>query len=234
MTAPGRFYREAAAVPRESGFVIELDGRTAKTKAGAPLAAPTLSLARAIALEWAAQGERIEPATMRLTRLMTTAIDLGPTEASLWRDHIVAYAMNDLLCYRADDPAGLIERQAACWDPYLDWARTALGLDLRTASGVSPVTQSPAAAAATHAALEALSPAVSLGVRVVAEICGSGVLALALQRGAFRADAIYAAARHDEVYQAERWGVVEEAAARERALRADFDAAAAFVRLLRD
>src|SRR5947207_13945475 len=69
-----RFY-QAATVGEGTPYPVLLDGRAVKTPAGGTLAAPVLALAQAIAAEWNAQGERIEPATMPLTRLANTIID---------------------------------------------------------------------------------------------------------------------------------------------------------------
>src|ERR1043165_4936645 len=69
-----RFY-EKATVSGDAPFALLLDGRRVKTPAGATLAAPTPALAEAIAAEWNAQGERIDPASMPLTKLANTIID---------------------------------------------------------------------------------------------------------------------------------------------------------------
>src|SRR6476469_8823608 len=69
-----RFYR-AATVGEGAPYPLLLDGRPVKTPAGNALAAPALALAQAIAVEWEAQGERIDPATMPVTRLANTIID---------------------------------------------------------------------------------------------------------------------------------------------------------------
>jgi chaperone required for assembly of F1-ATPase len=69
-----RFY-ERAAVGKGAPYPVLLDDRVVKTPAGSTLAAPSALLAQAIAAEWNAQGERINPATMPLTKLANTIID---------------------------------------------------------------------------------------------------------------------------------------------------------------
>src|SRR6202521_3800925 len=59
---PRRFYRSAGVGEAEGEFRLLLDGRPVKTPARHPLFVPTRALAQAIADEWEAQGERIDPA----------------------------------------------------------------------------------------------------------------------------------------------------------------------------
>ena len=60
---------------KQAGRVLCLDGKPIRTPGRRALAAPVPELARALADEWAAQGEYIEPAKMPLTRLANTIID---------------------------------------------------------------------------------------------------------------------------------------------------------------
>src|SRR5262249_20178901 len=71
---PGFYAR--AEVENEGGeFGIALDGRPVKTPARRPLAAQNCALAQALAAEWDAQREVIDPASMPLTRLANCIID---------------------------------------------------------------------------------------------------------------------------------------------------------------
>ena len=54
---------------------IHLDGRPVRTPKKRHLVVPTRALADAIAEEWAAQAEKIDPATMPLSKLAITTID---------------------------------------------------------------------------------------------------------------------------------------------------------------
>ena len=72
---PKRFYKTAAVAPRDGGFAIQLDGRGIRTPGKRELTVPVEALAEAIADEWRAQGEHIDPATMPLTRIVNSAID---------------------------------------------------------------------------------------------------------------------------------------------------------------
>jgi chaperone required for assembly of F1-ATPase len=97
----------AAPKPTASAFLVLLDDEPLRTPAKRTLAVPTPALAQAIAEEWAAQGDAIEPESMPLTTLANSAIDgVAGREASVL-DDIGGYAACDLLCYRA-------ARRSAC------------------------------------------------------------------------------------------------------------------------
>src|SRR5581483_1701683 len=117
-----RFYdRVGTAADAAGGHAVQLDGKPVRTPAGRVLAAPSAALAQAIAAEWDAQRDLIDPARMPLTRLANSIIDgvsdrPGPVAAKIER-----YLGSDLICYRAAAPLGLVERQARHWDPILAW-----------------------------------------------------------------------------------------------------------------
>ena len=224
-----RFYKAASV--GEDGAIL-LDGRPVRTPAQAPLRLPTPALAEAVAAEWNAQGERVDPRAMPLTGLANAAIDrIGPDREAFARG-LAAYGESDLLCYRAESPPRLVERQAALWDPILAWARRRYDVDFEVTGGIVHRRQSTATverlAHAVHArsafALAALSPLVT--------VSGSLVIALALAEGAIDLDTAWAAATLDEHWQAEQWGEDAEAAAALAARRRDFDAAYRFLTLL--
>jgi chaperone required for assembly of F1-ATPase len=66
----------------------------------------------------------------------------------------------------------------------------------------------------------------------VTTLTGSALLALALASGFRNADQVWAAAHVDEDWNAEKWGVDEEAAARRAARLVDFNAAAQILKAL--
>jgi chaperone required for assembly of F1-ATPase len=222
-----RFYKEVSVA---DDFRILLDGKPIKTPLRATLALPTRALAEAVAEEWRGQGVLVQPTTMWLTKLANTAIDrVAGREA-----HVVAQALayaNDLLCYRVEAPASLIARQSECWNPLLEWAAERYGARLLTRVGVTHIAQPEEAVAALRRAVAQYDPFVLTALHVAATVCGSLVLALALADGRLDADEAFALSHLDERYQAEKWGVDEEAEKRALALAAELDAAARFMRL---
>ena len=227
-----RFYARAAAIPHGAGgdFAVALDGKPARSPQRAVLAGPR-ALAEAMAAEWEGQGETLDMATMPLTRLHGRVLDAGPEERAKWADTLVAYAGTDLLCYRGEEP-GLAARQAEAWEPYLDRLAARLGARLAVTEGIIAVSQPEDALDAVRGAVAALPDGTRAALAALTEIGGSAVLALAVEEGA-DADAAFEASRTDERYQAERWGVDAEAAAREAGLRRDWHAAARYVELSR-
>jgi chaperone required for assembly of F1-ATPase len=169
---------------------------------------------------------------MPLTGLANAAIDrIAPDPAAFARG-LAAYAETDLLCYRADSPAKLVDRQAASWDPLLDWARDRYDVHFETVAGIihrpqpDETVQRLAAAVAAHDSfhLAALQPLVT--------ITGSLVIALALAEGRIDAEQAFAAAHLDELWQAEQWGEDALATEARENRRADFKAAARLLGLL--
>ncbi len=213
-------------------FVIRLDDRPVKTPARAPLALPSRALAAAVAAEWAAQGDRIMPAAMPLTGLANAAIDHVLPDPLAFAAPLAAYAAADLLCYRDGRDAVLAARQAAAWNPWLDWAEAEFGVEFRLAAGVMPVDQPPATTARLTAAVQALDGWRLAALAPLVTIGGSLVAALAVLRGAARADALWPVVALDALYQEERWGADAEATAQHAAHQRDWDHAARFAGLL--
>lgn len=217
-----RFWTDARAEPEGDGWAIRLDGRPVRTPARAPLVVPGEALALAVAAEWDAQGEEIDPRAMPMTGFANATIDRVLPAPGDFRGGIAAYAASDLLCYRADGPTGLAARQRAHWDPLLDWARGRFAVDFAVTMGVVPVDQPARTLAALRGAVEALDPWLLAGVATLTQIGGTLVGTLAFMDGMIDAEALFDAAGLDESWQAGQWGEDAEAAARLALRRADF------------
>lgn len=225
-----RFYSAAEA---SSDGGILLDGRPVRTPARALLVLPNAALAEAVAVEWAAQAETIDPWSMPLTGLANAAIDHVAPDPAVFVDGLARYAEADLMCYRAADPPELVARQNDVWNPLLDCARQRYDCTFTLASGIIHVPQpgatvkrlSEALASRSAFELSALSPIIS--------IAGSLIIALALVEQTIATDAAFDAAHLDELWQAEQWGEDDFALEARAARRADFSAAARFLALLR-
>ncbi len=229
-----RIYKDVAVKPLGEGYSVTLDGREAHTPGGAVLAAPSENLAAAVAMEWDAQGECVDRQTMPLTALLSAAIDAGETGATQWRVEILTYLGSDLLCYRAETPAALAERQQQVWDPYIDWLGGEFGARLAVTQGVTAIAQPDEAITQVAHALEAPPGFALFGIYTATNISGSAVLALALWKGAWPVEDIFAASRLDEHFQEQTWGADAEAKAREQQMQRDFIAIAEFMRLMKD
>jgi chaperone required for assembly of F1-ATPase len=221
-----RFYASVSVRETPEGFAVLLDDKPVRTPSRNLLAAPTREIATAIAAEWEAQQDVINPMTMPTTRLANSVIDgvTGRVEAVV--EDIAKYFETDLLFYRAGHPEALVAREAAHWDPVLFWAAQTLGAHFVLTEGVVHVRQPDQAIAAARAVLPSDPWAVG-ALHVVTTLTGSALLALSLMRGRLDADEVWAAAHVNEDWNSEQWGIDEEAAARQAARLADFKAAAA-------
>lgn len=224
--AARRFWTAATAVPVDGGYTVQLDARPVRTPLKAPLVLPTIALAKAVAAEWQAQEKAVNPETMPFTRIANSAIDKVRPQFAAVADMLADYGGSDLLCYRAEGPAGLVARQAQSWDPLLDWARDDLAAPLRQATGVMHVAQPEASLAALRHQVQAMSAFQLAAFHDLVAISGSLVLALAVARGRITADEAWTRSRVDEDWQISLWGEDEEAAEaaarkREALLQAD-------------
>ena len=232
-----RFWDEAGVAPSGEGFAILLDGKPMHLPGGGALRVGPERLARAIAAEWqaagAAAGGEMSFEDTPLTRLAGTAQervapDPAPTVAALAR-----YAEADLLCYRADHPQALVQRQARLWQPWLDWAALAYDAPLRVTAGIRRLPQEPSSLRALRRAVAAMEPLMLTGLAAAVPALGSLVLGLALAEGRLDAGEAHALAALDELFQAELWGTDAEAERRLASIAADIKVAARLMELAR-
>jgi chaperone required for assembly of F1-ATPase len=223
-----RFYRTAEVREAPGGrHALTLDGRNARTPGRRPLAAKSLEFMLQVAAEWERQRETIEPADMPLTRLLNSAVDGVAFTMAETRAEILKYAGSDLLCYRAEEPESLAERQRVAFDPILAWAAEALGARFNLVAGIMHVEQPAQAIEAIRSAIEDIDDPVTLAaLSAMTTLSGSALLALAVARGRLSPEEAWRAAHVDEDFQAERWGADEEAEARRAARWREFEAAA--------
>ena len=210
--AKKRFWSETGVVVSGGGFRIALDGRLVTTPAKAPLVLPTQARADAVAGEWAAQQDKVDPRRMPVTRSANAAIDKVMPQFDEVADLVAAYGGSDLLCYRAEYPQELTARQSSAWDPLLDWAEAALGAPLVVTHGIVPVEQPAGSLARLAARVRGFSAFELVAVHDLVAMSGSLVLGLAAAAGHAPAEAIWSLSRIDEDWQTEQWGDDEEAA----------------------
>lgn len=237
---PKRFYKDVTLADVDGGVGVMLDGRAVRTPGRVPVVLPNQAAAKLIADEFAAQTDEINPATMPVTRLVNTAIDGVTNEADAVLEDILRFASSDMLCYRADLPEKLVDRQNEAWDPVLDWAAGALQARFALAEGVMHIKQSPLAIQAlrTHLAHRLGDETSVRALRLAAlhlmtSISGSALLALAVEAGTLDEEQAWRAAHVDEDWQIEHWGQDAEALARRNARHRDFAAAVSVLKALR-
>lgn len=228
-----RFYDRVTVGELPNGFAILLDGKPIRTPARAMLAVPTRGLATAIAAEWDAQRDTLDPMSMPMTRLANSVVDGVVGREDAVAQDMAKYLESDLVCYRASHPAELVSREAKAWDPVLYWMAQSLNAHFILAEGVVHAKQpEQAVAAARHAVPKAAWPLAAC--HVITTLTGSALLALALWRGALNAEQVWNAALVDDDWNVEQWGADEEVALRRAARKRDFDAAAQVIVDLRN
>jgi chaperone required for assembly of F1-ATPase len=219
-----RFYTSAGVAEADGGFAVTLDGKPIRTPSGRQVIAPTREIADAIAAEWNAQGDMINPLSMPLTRFANSVVEAVADRVDAVADDVAKYLGTDLLFYRAGHPEALVAQEAAHWDPIVFWAADALGAHFILAEGIVHVTQPEQAVAAARGTFPSDPWSVS-ALHVVTTLTGSALLALALAHGVRDPEQVWAAAHVDEDWNIEKWGMDEEVAARRAARLVDFRAA---------
>lgn len=208
-----RFWKQAAVIEAEGGFAVELDGRGVKTPAKQVMRVPTKAMAEAIAQEWDAQVDIINPNTMPVTKTANAAIDKVTVQHEEVAQMLAAYGDSDLLCYRAEAPEELVERQNQHWNPMLDWAAETLGARLEPRTGVIHIPQDPEAVNVLSVRTHALDAFELAAFHDLVSLSGSLVLGFAATLDARPIDDLWTLSRLDELWQEEQWGEDEDATA---------------------
>lgn len=228
--APRRFYETVSVSP--DGAHVLLDARTLHTPGGLAFAAPTRALAEAVAAEWAAQQTHVVPASMPLTQLGFAAAALGEARRDELVLHVAKYAATDLVCHRAEGPAGLVARQAEAWEPLLSWFEDAMGVRCHVVHGVIAAPANAAVSARVAERTKELDAFALTALSHATGLAGSAVIAFALLHRRIEAKAAFAAAALDELWSLEHWGEDAEARARLERLRRDISSVATFMAAL--
>lgn len=228
-----RFYKLVTASRSDQGYHVHLDGKPVKTPAGKALFAPTMKLAEAIAAEWRDQEKDINPETMPLTQLLTTALDRKDEREAITAG-VMNYLDTDLLCYRTETPADLAGKQAEMWDPWLSWFEKESGVELETTTSLMALKQPQAAHDCLREQVEVLSDLAFFVMQNVTALSGSVILAFAFIKGALDADAFYEAVMVEDHYKAEiydesRYGTAPHEEKKRAALRTELEASRLFL-----
>lgn len=230
-----RFWDIAEAAQADDGWSVQLDGKPVRVPGGGLLCLPNRMLALAVATEWqlagGGKGGEMSYEDLPLTRLAGTAqervaVDPGPVVLDIAR-----YGQTDLLCYRADAPVTLVQRQAEQWQPWLDWAAAELGARLTVTTGIIHVAQDEAALSALALAVARQDAYRLAALGILVPSFGSLVLGLAVAHGRLSANEAHEIATLDERHQAEIWGWDHEAETRMAKVAEDVAASGRFLDL---
>lgn len=205
-----RFWKETSVEACDAGYQVLLDGRPVKTPSKSDFAVPTRTLADLISAEWQAQEEDVRPDTMPFTRMANSAIDKVTVQHGAVADMLAEYGGTDLICYRATDPAELIERQAVGWDPLIAWAESELGAKLEATAGVMFHAQPDDSLAVLRDQVHAMDPFILTAFHDLVALSGSLIIGFAALRGYDTPENLWEISRIDESWQIHLWGKDDE------------------------
>ena len=228
-----RFYKAVTVAVEGAGFRVMLDGRPLRTVGGRAQIVPSAPLAEALAAEWSAQGEEIDPARFVFRDLADYAIDVVVPGKAAVVDELIPYAETDTLCYRAQPDEALGIRQRAIWDPLLTAAEARWQAHFVRVAGIMHRPQPDETLARLRADLESRDGFTLAAIKTTASLAASLVLGLMAVEPGADVDALWDAANLEEDWQAELWGKDEEALERRARRHAAFAAAARFAGLAR-
>ncbi|MFN4056696.1 MAG: ATP12 family chaperone protein [Roseinatronobacter sp.] len=223
-----RFWTDAHVAEMDGGFTVTLDGRGIKTPAKAALILPTRALAELIAQEWRDQPEKIDPGLMPATRAANAAIDKVTGQRGEVAKLVTAYGDSDLVCYRATKPEALIAREAAAWDPLLDWTAHRYGYRPVAQNGVVHVAQPAALLASLEADVARFDAFALTALHDLVALSGSLLIGLAVTDRFDTPEKLWQASRVDEDWQIEQWGEDDDATALAEGRKRGFMDAARF------
>eukprot|EP00752_Nemacystus_decipiens_P018247 g16375.t1 len=197
----------------ERGWEVLLDGRVLKTPGRRPLEFDSAELAMAVAAEWDAQdtAKGIEPAVMPLMSLASTAIDQVASDREKTISTCLNYLPTDTVCFLSPDPDPVIaRRQRQLWSPLREWTEEALGIPVATTTEIHrKPDHPPEALKQARKVLESMDEWGLAAVQSVTMECKSLVIALALLFRKTTVEKAFDAARLEEEYNVERWGMIE-------------------------
>jgi chaperone required for assembly of F1-ATPase len=228
-----RFWKHVSVEDADGRWRVTLDGRPIRTQGGQPQVVATRALAEAMAGEWRAQGEEVDPQAFPLRDLADFAIDHVANDRAGTTDKLLAYAETDTLCYRADPDEPLYRRQREVWEPLLAAFEARHAVRLERVSGVIHRPQPPETIERLRTSLEQQDDFTLAALSTLAPLAASLTVALTVLEPGADTAALFAAANCEQDWQAELWGwdsLAEQARVRRLA---SFEAAGEFARLAR-
>ena len=228
-----RFYKAVNIAPDGSGWQVVLDGKPIRTPAKAAQVVPAMALAKAMALEWSAQGPEINPANFTFRNMADYAIDVVARDPAAATADLLRYAETDTLCYRAEAGEALAERQKQVWEPLLRAAEARWDVHFERVDGILHRPQAAATLKRMEAILTPLDTFTTAALTTLTTLAASLVIGLAALEDGSDGEALWAAANLEEDWQAEQWGKDAEALALRARRLAEFSAAMRFAGLVR-
>jgi ATP synthase mitochondrial F1 complex assembly factor 2 len=210
---------------RSDWFGVTLDGRIVKTPLGQTLAIPSESLAWAIAAEWDSQETYLRPAQMPLMTLVCTALDQTTASPDTFRSNCLKYLSTDTTCYwsEPEEDRDLHKKQEQSWTAIHEHCQQILGgrvaISLGSTNGIllsrANDTKSiglphpPIVFENAHRFVHSLDAWHLTALSSAATEAKSMLCAMSLMTGGLSPKDAVRAARIEEEFQIEIWGMVE-------------------------
>ncbi len=192
------------------------------TRKGNPILLPTFALAKKFEAEMQSlsksqpqktspniQLSKTCPISTRIFNVIDHIIPSTETSEKL-TDKIIAYSLNDLLCYRANSPESLQALETKNWQFWLDWAQKKYNIQLQTTTTIIQISQNPTVAETMRNQIITMNVFARAGFLELTEILGSAILALALRDDCTKQETIFDASMLHEDFQAQKWGETDE------------------------
>ncbi|XP_035515622.1 ATP synthase mitochondrial F1 complex assembly factor 2 [Morone saxatilis] len=206
-----RFYQDVSISQGEGGlYEVNLDKRKLKTPGGKLFTVPNEAMAMAVATEWDAQRDALKFYTMHLTTLCNTALD-NPTQRT--KDQMISAALKfletDTVCYRVEEPHGLVELQKNEWDPVLHWIENRYNVTIGSSSSILGPEIPEATKDTFRQHLKSYNFWSLTGLEYVINQLKSVVLSMGLIDRHLSVEQAVLLSRLEEEYQIRHWGNVE-------------------------
>lgn len=133
---------------------------------------------------------------------------------------LMQFARSDCLLYWAPNEE-VFRRQEKLWLPVLQWVGELIHGELETTKGLDEPLENRKYAPFFEKIIQNLSDAAFAAFYLVASITRSNLLALAFVKGKLSADEVFESAFVEELWQAEVWGIDEEAEKRRQSIRSE-------------
>lgn len=160
--------------------------------------------------------------------LQKTAKEIGKNRQEVI-DRLVRFSLTDLLLFWGQQK-DLIKKQEQIWGPLLQWASQSFEAKFVKTSSLDVPEQDKTSGYRLKLFLESLSDKELAAFYVAALNMKSVLLAAALVKGRINAQEAFEAAYLEELWQAENWGVEEEAEKRRQEVKQELLEVEAFLK----
>lgn len=198
--------------PIVSVHIVEEEGlyylQTAKSRILTPkkqaLAVPSKVLAEVVAKGVEEQGQK-----NAYYKMASYAADMTAQQQQEIHDELMNFVDADLVCYRANEPADLVEWQSEYWDDVVVWAKKAGFGQVSCEVGIQFFSQPDDIHENISQRLKSFTPWELVPAATVSRLSGSVLLALMFMDGKVSVKALRDKALADMLYQVNRYQMVD-------------------------